>query len=72
MGNFDLKSYLAQNPLTEDNSVQEGIDFLTNRLGLKFQLNEAKLKPEEEQVARHAALLASSLTPELEDTLKEN
>ena len=71
MGNFDLKSYLAQNPLTEDNSVQEGIDFLTNRLGLKFQLNEAKLKPEEEQVARHAALLASSLSPELLGTLED-
>jgi hypothetical protein len=26
MDNFDLRSYLNQNPLMEDNFIQEGID----------------------------------------------
>jgi len=72
MDNFDLRSYLNQNPLMEDNSIQEGIDFL-NSLGLKFQINEAKLKPEEEAVARRAAVVGKAVggDPELEKAVKD-
>ena len=70
MDNFDLKGYLSDNPLTKDNTIQEGINFL-NELGFKFRLNE-DLKPEVKKLAQIAATVGAGVEgTELEKDVKD-